>query len=135
MLQRRNGIRSQFRGSLESLEAREVPSAGSFSQGPTNFVYTETENTNPGQNAVIAYEQSKSGQLTEIGSFNTGGTGVANTGLLGPQDSDKEVIASADGRLLFAVNQGSNTIAVFRVHGDGSLKLINDSAFSSGGTE
>ena len=46
----------------------------------------------------------------------TGGTGVANPqGLLGPDDSDKEVIASPDGRLLFAVNQGSNSIAVFRV--------------------
>jgi 6-phosphogluconolactonase (cycloisomerase 2 family) len=135
MLHRHDRTRSQLRGNLESLEAREVLSGGSFFQGPLNYVYTETENTNPGQNAVIAYAQNSSGQLTEIGSFNTGGTGVANTGPLGPQDSDKEVIASPDGRFIFAVNQGSNTIAVFRVHSDGSLKLINDSAFSSGGTE
>ena len=135
MLHRQGATRSQLRGNLESLEAREVLSGGSFFQGPTNFVYTETENTNPGQNAVIAYSQTSSGQLTEIGSFNTGGTGVANTGLLGPQDSDKQVIASPDGRFLFAVNQGSNTIAAFRVQGDGSLQLIDNSAVSSGGTE
>ena len=74
--------------------------------------------------------------MTQIGSFATDGTGVANAqGLLGPDDSDKEVIASPDGRLLFAVNQGSNSIAVFRVHGDGSLTLVDGTAFSSGGTE
>ena len=74
--------------------------------------------------------------MTEIGSFKTGGTGVANPqGLLGPDDSDKEVIASPDGRLLFAVNQGSDSIAVFRVQHDGSLELVNDTAVGSGGTE
>ena len=76
------------------------------------------------------------GQVTEIGSFNTGGTGVADPqGLLGPDDSDKEVIASPDGRLLFAVNQGSNSIAVFSVQHDGSLALVNHTAVGSGGTE
>ena len=91
----------------------------------TSFVYTETDNSNPGQNAVIAYRRSANGQLTEIGSFKTGGTGVANPqGLLGPFDSDKEVIASPDGQFLFAVNQGSNSVAVFQVHNDGSLRLI-----------
>ena len=97
-------------------------------------MYTETENTNPGQNAVIAYAQNGN-QLTQIGSFSTKGTGFANTGPLGPQDSDKEVIASPDGRFLFAVNQGSNSIAAFQVRPDGSLRLVNGAAVSSGGTE
>jgi 6-phosphogluconolactonase (cycloisomerase 2 family) len=116
---------------LEQLESRDLMSADF-----TSFVYTETDNSNPGQNAVVAYGQDSSGQLTQIGTFNTGGTGVANPqGLLGPDDSDKEVIASPDGRFLFAVNQGSNTIAAFRVSHDGSLDLVNDAPFSSGGTE
>jgi 6-phosphogluconolactonase (cycloisomerase 2 family) len=111
-------------------------SAAPFAQHAANFVYTETDKSNPGQNAVIAYRQNSHGQLTQIGSFNTGGSGVANAqGLLGPDDSDKEVIASSDGRLLFAVNQGSNSIAVFRVHHDGSLGLVNNTAVGSGGTE
>ncbi len=135
MSHRPSANKVQFRGDLERLEAREVLSGGSFFQGPTNFVYTETENTDPGQNAVIAYSQSSNGQLTEIGSYNTGGTGVANTGLLGPQDADKQVIASPDGRLIFAVNQGSNTVAVFNVLPDGSLSRVPGGAFSSGGTE
>jgi 6-phosphogluconolactonase (cycloisomerase 2 family) len=111
-------------------------SAGpAFSQA-TSFIYTETDNSNPGQNAVIAYRQYSDGRVTEIGSFNTGGTGVANPkGLLGPDDSDKEVIASPDGHFVFAVNQGSNSVAVFDVHHDGSLYLVHDAAVSSGGTE
>ena len=32
-------------------------------------------------------------------------------GLLGPDDSDKEVIASSNGHNLYAVNQGSNSVA------------------------
>jgi 6-phosphogluconolactonase (cycloisomerase 2 family) len=122
-------------GGLEKLETRQLLSAATFVPQATSFVYTETDNSNAGQNAVIAY-RNHNGQLTKIGSFKTGGTGVANpAGLLGPDDSDKEVIASPDGRFLFAVNQGSNTVAVFRVRGDGSLRLVNDTADSSGGTQ
>lgn len=123
-------------GQLEQLENRQLMSASPFFPQAASFVYTETDNSNPGQNAVIAYARASNGQLTQIGSFNTGGTGVANpAGLLGPDDSDKEVIASPDGRLLFAVNQGSNSVAVFRVRGDGSLRLVKGAAVASGGTE
>ena len=120
---------------LETLESRRLMSASPPSP-TTSFVYTETDNSNPGQNAVIAYRRTADGRVTEIGSFKTGGTGLANPqGLLGPDDSDKEVIASPDGHLLFAVNQGSNSVAVFRVRRDGSLDLVNDRAVGSGGTE
>ncbi len=134
MLTRRNKNKSTVRLSLELLETRDLMSAGPL-PGPTSFVYTETENTTPGQNAVIAYAQNGGGQLTQIGSYPTLGTGFADTGHLGPQDSDKEVIASPDGRFLFAVNQGSNTIAVFSVQVDGSLNLLHNAPFSSGGTQ
>jgi 6-phosphogluconolactonase (cycloisomerase 2 family) len=104
-------------------------------QHAASFIYTETDNSNPGENAVIAYRQNADGQVTEIGSFKTDGTGVANPqGLLGPDDSDKEVIASPDGRFIFAVNQGSNSIAAFDVERDGSLDLVQNTAVGSGGT-
>jgi 6-phosphogluconolactonase (cycloisomerase 2 family) len=120
---------------LETLESRQLMSASPPSPA-TSFIYTETDNSNPGQNAVIAFQRTADGQVTEIGSFQTGGTGVANPqGLLGPDDSDKEVIASPDGNLLFAVNQGSNSVAEFRVERGGSLDLVNDAAVGSGGTE
>lgn len=113
---------------VEALEDRAIPSVASI-------VYTETENTNPGQNAVVAYTQNGTGSLTPIGSFLTNGTGFTNNGLLGPQDTDKEVIASPDGRFLFAVNQGSNSVATFLVQPNGSLTLVNGAATDSGGTQ
>ena len=136
MIRRRPTNRSLVFCGLEDLESRQLMSASSLVRQAASFVYTETDNSNPGQNAVIAFRQSSSGQVKQIGSFNTAGTGVANPqGLLGPDDSDKEVIASSNGRLLFAVNQGSNSIAVFRVNQNGSLALVNHAAVGSGGTE
>jgi 6-phosphogluconolactonase (cycloisomerase 2 family) len=135
MVHRRPTKRSiEFCG-LETLETRRLMAAGPFPQA-SSYIYTETDNSNPGQNAVIAFRRDWDGQVTEIGSFLTGGTGFANPqGLLGPDDSDKEVIASPDGDFVFAVNQGSNSVAVFRVEQDGSLELVHHTAVSSGGTE
>ena len=135
MIRRRAKKRSSVVCDLETLESRQLMSVSAIFPHAANFAYTETENTNPGQNAVVAYSQNSNGQVTEIGSFKTDGTGFTDNGLLGPQDSDKEVIASPDGRLLFAVNQGSNSVAAFRVQPDGSLALVHDTAVSSGGTE
>jgi 6-phosphogluconolactonase (cycloisomerase 2 family) len=136
MIRRRPTKRALAFCGLEDLESRQLMSASPLSRQAASFVYTETDNSNPGQNAVIAYRENASGQVKQIGSFKTGGTGVANPqGLLGPDDSDKEVIASSNGRLLFAVNQGSNSVAVFRVNQNGSLALVNHAAVGSGGTE
>lgn len=103
----------------------------------TNVVYLTSNNPAPGQNAVLAYRQNPaSGALTPLGSFPTGGTGFYNDDeRLGPDDSDQELIASPDRRLLFAVNSGSNSIAVFRIKGDGSLKHVHGSPFPSGGVQ
>ena len=84
MIRRRPTRRSTVFCGLETLESRQLMSAGPVSRAAASYVYTETDNSNPGQNAVIAYKQSASGQVTQIGSFATGGTGVANPqGLLG----------------------------------------------------
>ena len=103
--------------------------------GGGEFVYVESNNPEPGQNAVIALRRNPSdGSLRQIGTFPTGGTGFANvTQGLGPDDSDQEVVASPDGRFLFAVNQGSDSIAVFRVRDDGRLARVG--TFGSGGTQ
>jgi 6-phosphogluconolactonase (cycloisomerase 2 family) len=136
MIPRRRTKRSlQFCG-LETLESRRLMSVSALAKATPSFIYTETDNSNPGQNAVIAFRNNGHGKVTQFGSFKTDGTGLANPqGLLGPDDSDKEVIASPDGRLLFAVNQGSNSVAVFAVKPNGALGLVNDQAVSSGGTE
>ncbi len=128
----------------EMLENRRLLSASGFvghrfdraPHSSGDFVYIETNNPNSGQNAVLAFRQTDGGLQQIGGPYLTGGTGQINpTNALGPDDSDKEVIASSDGRLLFAVNQGSDSIAVFRIHHDGSLRLVPGGPFSSGGTQ
>jgi 6-phosphogluconolactonase (cycloisomerase 2 family) len=120
------------------LSANPSPLDGAAADGPS-VVYIESNNPAAGQNAVLAFRRNPAtGALKELpgGPFLTGGTGFQNgTGLLGPDDSDREVIASPDGRWLFAVNQGSNSIAVFRIHENGSLDLVGDHAVSSGGVQ
>jgi 6-phosphogluconolactonase (cycloisomerase 2 family) len=102
---------------------------------PTDHVvYTETNDTT---NAVLAFRRDDSGQLTPVrGSpFATGGKGVIDpTFKLGPFDTDQEVVVDRDRRLLFAVNAGSNSIAVFHIRpSDGSLEPVDGSPFPSGG--
>ena len=102
----------------------------------SNVVYLTTNNPNPGQNSVLAYRRNADGSLTLLGNFLTRGTGVFIADeRLGPDDSDQELIISPDKRLLFAVNSGSNTIAVFRINSDGTLTHVNGSPFPSGGIQ
>jgi 6-phosphogluconolactonase len=81
--------------------------------------------TNTATNAVIAYDRSESGALTWSGTFPTGGSG----GALGSQGA---VIISDDGRWLYAVDAGSNDIAVFRITKDG---LAWSDRIASGGAQ
>jgi 6-phosphogluconolactonase (cycloisomerase 2 family) len=95
----------------------------------------ETNNPNAGQNAVLAYQRDpKSGALQEIGKFDTGGTGQINVPkLIGPDDSSDEVVASPDGQFLFAVNEGSSSVASFRILDNGALSLVG--TFPSNGVQ
>ena len=78
------------------------------------------------------------GQLQQVpGSpFLTGGAGTQYAGVnVGPQDSDQDIITNPDHSLLFAVNSGSDTIAVFHVEANGALSPVEGSPFSSGGND
>jgi 6-phosphogluconolactonase (cycloisomerase 2 family) len=137
---------------LESLEDRAVPArlglkslaalekAARFAEpvrtsSSRETVYVETNNPAAGQNAVLAFRRNPSdGSLTEIGKFATGGTGLLNLPkAIGPDDGDLQVVASPDGRVLFAVNEGSNSVSVFRIERNGRLDLVG--AFDSGGVQ
>ena len=85
--------------------------------GIAGAVYTSTNGT--GGNAVVAYSRNDQGQLTRIGSFNTGGLGFG-TGI-DPLGSQFPVILSDDHTHLYVVNAGSNDITVFDVQPDGGL--------------
>jgi len=100
-----------------------------------HVLYVETNDQAPGNNAVLAYRiNPKNGSLSLLGTFPTRGTGSDDSAdVLGPFDHDQELVVSKDQKFLFAINGGSNTIAVFRVQGDGSLTHVKGSPFSSGG--
>ncbi|MBE1489357.1 lactonase family protein [Plantactinospora soyae] len=80
------------------------------------LVFVQTNK--PLGNTIKVYERGRNGHLTAAGEFETGGLGGATVGppvdALASQDS----LRYEDG-LLFAVNAGSNTVTVFRVHDDG----------------
>jgi len=87
-------------------------------------VYTITNQV--AGNAVAIFSRAADGTLTPAGNVATGGTGTGAG--LGSQGA---VTLSDDGRLLFAVNAGSNDLSVFRVDPQG-LSLL--SRTPSGGT-
>ena len=133
--QRRGDDVRRMRLGLERLEERAVPAlAGAATEPSLTFVYTESNNPESDHNAVLAFARGQNGTLTQIGTFSTHGTGQVNLPkIVGPDDSSQEVVATPDGRFLYAVNQGSNTIAAFRIHGDGQLTFIG--TFASGGVQ
>src|SRR5262249_12345127 len=100
-----------------------------------NIVYIESND--PAGNAILAYERNNAdGSLKPLmGSpFPAGGLGITFTTALGPFDSDQEVILNPARTMLFAVNGGSDTIAVFWINADGSLSPVDGSPFPSGGS-
>ena len=94
-------------------------------------VYTQTQD--PAGNAVVVYKRAANGTLTELARVPTGGVGTASNPPFGFPilDSQGGVGLTKDGRQLFAVNAGDNTVSSFRVKPKGGLKLIDRK--SSGG--
>jgi 6-phosphogluconolactonase len=100
---------------------------------PVGRVYTETNS--PVGNKILIFNRFANGHLSYVKAVATGGKGGQQ---LQPGceptcpflDTQGEVALTSDGRLLFAVNAGSNTISSFRVTA-GGLKLA--SVKSSGG--
>src|SRR5713226_10743526 len=97
-----------------------------LADGRTGDVYVMTNQ--PTGNSVMVFHRDAAGMLTFAGSFASGGNG-GGTGP-DPLGSQNPVVLSADDRLLFAVNAGSNSISAFGVSGD-QLTLLN--TVSSGG--
>jgi 6-phosphogluconolactonase (cycloisomerase 2 family) len=117
---------------------------GAQAQAPRGVVYIESNigHVN-GRNSILAYRRDDAGHLTQFGEYLTGGTGVHPLPIdtadlrrtLGPFDSDQNLVFNWDATRIFAVNSGSDTIAVFDVQKDGTLVAVKGSPFPSGGTE
>jgi 6-phosphogluconolactonase (cycloisomerase 2 family) len=85
--------------------------------GDSGAVFALSDNT--AVNAVAAYHRAPDGTLTQAGTYATGGRGGVLPGSVVDHTASQGALAydQAHG-LLIAVNAGSNTISVFRVHGD-----------------
>ena len=86
------------------------------------------------KNSVLAYRTTEGSLLpTRLSEYPTGGTGAREANLGLAIDGEQELNYDAERELLFAVNPGSDTIAVFRVESDRTLSPVEGSPFKSGG--
>lgn len=102
------------------------------------WIYTESDSGAAGSNVVygLAYGQNGSIRPLALREWPTGGTG--DVLLLGKSTGawagDSQVSLSPDHKFLFAVNQGSDNVSVFRVNAStGDLTAVPGSPFPSGG--
>ncbi|MEO8724684.1 MAG: hypothetical protein ABI383_01050 [Acidobacteriaceae bacterium] len=103
--------------------------------GPVATAVVYVESNRPDDNSILAYHRNAQGHLVLMGEYATGGKGVFDLSLkLGPFDSDQEVVSNPERTLLFAVNSGSDTVAVFKILRSGALEQVSGSPFPSGGT-
>ena len=87
-----------------------------------------------GANAVLALRY-REGSLRplRIAEYPTGGKAGFDLAETGALDADQQLTLDRERSLLFAVNQGSDTVAVFRVEDDGALTPVAGSPFPSRG--
>src|SRR5215207_4451753 len=82
-------------------------SSNAMALAGSGSLYTQTND--PSGNTVQRFERGRDGSLTPGGTFPTGGLGLATLG--GRQGA---VALSGDGRALYAVNAGSDSVSIFR---------------------
>ena len=121
-------IDSIFKGSRLVALALLSPLVPSLAPAATSYLYIESNiGQAADQNSILAYSNDGAGNLTALpGSpYFTGGTGVYDP-TVGPTefDADQQVIADKTGRLLYAVNGDSNSVAAFQIGSDGTLTAV-----------
>lgn len=97
-------------------------------------VYIETNDRRKNANGVLAYRYRRgSFRPLSLREYPTGGSGSHDLSNAGVLDAEQQVVTNEARTLLFAVNAGSDTVAVFHVEADGSLTPAAGSPFPSGG--
>lgn len=100
----------------------------------TNQLYSETNLIN---NTIVRMARSAAdGSLTLTDTTSTGGIGTNGVNAAGamaaadPLASNFSVVVSTDGKMLFAVNAGDDTISSFSIDATGKLTLLKSNATS-----
>ena len=98
--------------------------------GASHVVFVQTDNT--AGNQVVAYQRAADGVLRPAGTYSTDGVGgILSGSVVDHLASQGSLTYDPWHSLLYAVNAGSNTVAVFAVSGD---RLSLRQVISSGGT-
>jgi 6-phosphogluconolactonase len=89
----------------------------------TGWVFTSTNNATGNQ--VIVFKRGSDGKLTQSAIVSTGGKGIASEPPFGFPivDSSGAINMTPDGKLLFVVNAGSNSVTSFQVTSSGLKKV------------
>jgi len=92
-------------------------------------LFVQTNDTTANQ--IMVYDRAWDGTLTFVASYATGGMGATASGATAdPLASQGSLVTADHGRVLLAVNAGSDTVSLFRVHGD---RLRLKQVIASGG--
>jgi 6-phosphogluconolactonase (cycloisomerase 2 family) len=101
----------------------------SVAKGKPGHLYMQT---NEVENAIIHYERSSTGALTEVERIKTGGAGSGEFKPISGQESApnafegaSSIIFTPDRRFLFTTNGGDNSVSTFRMSEDGRLSLVD----------
>jgi hypothetical protein len=96
--------------------------------------YVESNIAASGKNSVLLMPFRAGGMKPlAVSQCSTGGSGSTDLTDSGVLDANDQVIVNQQHTLLFAVNQGSDTIAVFHIQRSGALQPVAGSPFPSGG--
>ena len=117
------------------LSASAINAAETEMESP-DIVYTQSNIPNANENTILGFYRGKNGALTPMpgGPYLTGGTGIVDpTYTTASLDGDLPIIINPEKTLLFAVNAGSSSIAVFHILPKGLLSPVKGSPFASGG--
>src|SRR3954451_1627329 len=116
------------RGGASDTKAAATPADTSYD----GTVYIETNDRRKNANGVLAYRYRKgSFRPLSVREYPTGGSGSHDLSNAGVLDAEQQIVTNADRTLLFAVNTGSDTVAVFHIEADGSLTPAPGSPFPS----
>ena len=131
MKRRSISVRVALCAGMALLAVPATPAAAKTKKPPPNRFYIQTNS--PSGNVVKVYNRAKSGELKAGKSYKTGSAGSGSLRPATPfpfTESTGSVALSHNGRLLFAVNHGGNTVTSFQVTQKG-LKRV--STMPSGG--
>lgn len=114
---------------VAAIAAPAVASPAHHSRNHTAAVFVQTDN--PAGNSILAYSRARTGTLTYTATYATDGDGaVAVDAVADPLASQGSLVTADGGRLLIAVNAGTDTVSVFQV--DGTRLRLRQTVASDG---